>query len=243
MLETKQALERVRTLPRLLAPLKTADETRRLGDYVQTLDTLYAAIRQVSGARVIVDGSKSVPYSYILAQASGVDLRLLHLVRDSRAVAFSNQRRKPDPSGYLETGYLKQEKPLRVAAAWNILNLLLMLKKPSRHYSLMRYEDVMRDPAGAVAALWRFLDEPPPRLDFLDASPLSLHPSHTVNGNPNRFQSEVVLRLDNEWQEKMPPSQRRLMTALTFPLLLHYGYLRSGPVTKDVKRIQPSSVL
>ncbi len=245
-LKTKQSLERVRTLPRLLSPWKSAGDARRLRDYSQALDALYSAVREVSGAGVIVDGSKNVPFSYILAGAPAVDLRLVHLVRDSRAVAFSNRRSKPDPSRYLATGLLRRDKPPRVAASWSLLNLLLMLRPPSRHYLRVRYEDAVQDPAAALASLWSFLDEPPPKTSFLEASPLTLRTGHTVNGNPNRFEAEVDIRPDMEWRHKMPPHDRRLMTALTFPLLLRYGYLHPTPPEvpeENRARIQPAPVL
>ena len=198
LLQTKQTLERVRALPRLLFPLRSAEDARRLQEYGSALETLYAAIRDVSGARVIVDSSKNVPYSYILSEQPGIDLRLLHLVRDSRAVAFSNRRCKPDPSGYLATGRLKQEKPWRVAAVWNVLNFMLLLKPPSPHTRRMRYEDAVQDPAAALSSVWELLGEPPPALDFLHASPLALSASHTVNGNPNRFEAQVSVQPDLE---------------------------------------------
>ena len=241
-LQTKRSLERIRTLPRLLAPWKSAGDAQRLRDYRQALAALYAAIRKVSGAQVIVDGSKSVPYSYILAGLPTVDLRLVHLVRDSRAVAFSHGRRKPDPSQYLATGLLKQEKLPRVAASWNLLNLLLMLYPPGRSSLRMRYEDAVQDPAAALASLWRFLDEPPPQTGLLETSPLFLPAGHTVNGNPNRFETEVQIRPDVEWRRKMPARDRRLMTVLTFPLLMRYGYLPQPP-EESPAHIQTARVL
>lgn len=49
---------------------------------------------------------------------------------------------------------------------------------------------------------------------------------HTVHGNPVRFSTgSVELRLDDEWSRKLPPTVRRIMTVLTFPLLFKYGYL------------------
>jgi hypothetical protein len=49
--------------------------------------------------------------------------------------------------------------------------------------------------------------------------------SHTVSGNPNRFDTgAVALRQDSEWQNKMNPCDKALVTALTLPLLKHYRY-------------------
>jgi hypothetical protein len=54
-----------------------------------------------------------------------------------------------------------------------------------------------------------------------------LSPSHTVAGNPMRFRTgPTQLRRDDAWRTELPRGRRRLVTALTAPLLARYGYLR-----------------
>jgi hypothetical protein len=36
----------------------------------------------------------------------------------------------------------------------------------------------------------------------------------------------IPIRLDEKWRTAMPAGQRRVVTALTLPLLSHYGYAR-----------------
>jgi hypothetical protein len=36
---------------------------------------------------------------------------------------------------------------------------------------------------------------------------------------------EVKLRLDDEWRRKMPPASRMIVSAMTWPFLLRYGYM------------------
>jgi hypothetical protein len=54
--------------------------------------------------------------------------------------------------------------------------------------------------------------------------------NHTVAGNPVRLtQGEIRIRPDLEWRTGLRPSARRTVTALTWPLLLRYGFpLRTG---------------
>jgi hypothetical protein len=60
---------------------------------------------------------------------------------------------------------------------------------------------------------------------FLGERTVALSPTHSVKGNPNRFRTGIVdLRLDDEWRHAMRPSERRLVTTLTLPLLRRYGY-------------------
>ena len=52
---------------------------------------------------------------------------------------------------------------------------------------------------------------------------------HTVSGNPLRFQAGTFeIRPDEEWRTALPAGKRRLVTALTWPLLKRYGYLGGG---------------
>jgi hypothetical protein len=45
-----------------------------------------------------------------------------------------------------------------------------------------------------------------------------------------RFQTgPVLLRRDDTWRTRLALVDRRRVTALTFPLLRHYGYLGGAP--------------
>jgi hypothetical protein len=58
-----------------------------------------------------------------------------------------------------------------------------------------------------------------------DAGEYRVGVQHTVAGNPVRMQSgPLKLRVDDAWRAAMPAGDRRLVTALTFPLLARYGY-------------------
>ena len=158
-------------------------------------------------------------------------------------MAFSQQRVKSDPPGVPDPGQLLRVKPLRTAITWNVVNALLTSQVMGTPVLRLRYEDFAEDPASALRRLWTLMEEPEPNLDFLGQSPLSLHTSHTVAGNPDRFQPEVSIRPDLEWQQKMPLRDRWLVTVLTFPGLLHYGFLQAKLPAKEEKRIQPARVL
>ncbi len=51
-------------------------------------------------------------------------------------------------------------------------------------------------------------------------------PFHSVGGNPVRFKrGGITLRVDDEWKTQMPFSHKLIVTAITLPLLIAYGYL------------------
>ena len=220
---------RIRRLPRLLTARPSADLTA----YLEFLSALYRAVAEVASAQVVVDGSKDVLYGALLRRAPALSVRAVHLVRDSRAVAYSYSRVKHEPPLFENPGRLEPVTPLRTALRWNAANLLLDIAAagpvgPSE-LTRLRYEDFIAAPATTLARLWDWIGEPAPDLRFLSQTPIPVSTGHTVAGNPDRFETSVRLRLDDAWRTKLPPRRRALVTALTFPLLLRYGYLSAVP--------------
>jgi len=91
-------VSRSRYFPRLLAdPSPQSSFGARLAEYRATLGPLYRAIAEVSGCDVLVDSSKLPGEALVLAGIPGIDVRVVHLVRDARAVAHSWRRDRRDP--------------------------------------------------------------------------------------------------------------------------------------------------
>jgi hypothetical protein len=175
---------------------------------------------------VIVDSSKFPAYGYLLSKVPTIDLYVVHLVRDPRAVAYSWLRKKwnPDVGEYLDV-----YSPTRSSLAWDYINLTVeAILGGSRDRSLtLRYEDLVKSPREAVERILKLVREEVPQLPFVAEDKVVLGPSHMVAGNPGVYKETgiVQLRLDEEWRSRMRLRDKRLVTLLTFPLLLRYGYL------------------
>lgn len=64
-------------------------------------------------------------------------------------------------------------------------------------------------------------------LDSVDDGYIDLATDHAVSGNPLRFQrGRLELRVDEDRRRSMPRCQRLVVTVITWPLLLRYGYWR-----------------
>jgi hypothetical protein len=62
---------------------------------------------------------------------------------------------------------------------------------------------------------------------LLDGDKISLGATHQVAGNPMRFHvGELDLRRDDAWRASFSSSNRWLVSGLTAPLMVRYGYLR-----------------
>ena len=66
-------------------------------------------------------------------------------------------------------------------------------------------------------------------LGFIDGRMVQLAKGHTVAGNPMRLEhGSFQIRLDDAWRTSMNRRDRKITTALTWPLLAAYGYLREN---------------
>ena len=218
-------------LPWLLAPSRPAGLEQDVCAYREVLARIYQAVRTVSGASVIVDSSKYAAHGMLLAGIPGLDLRTIHLVRDSRAVAYSWTRRKKLPEVQGEERFMPVFKPWKSAMYWGLENVgLQLLRGASTRYVMLRYEDLVDDPDAALgAALDRI--EIAADLQFLHEGRLGLGPNHMVAGNPLRFErGDVPIRPDVEWSRRLEAGARWTVTALTWPLLLRYGFRLRGRI-------------
>src|SRR4051812_46652637 len=84
----QRRVDSVWSIPRMLSGGWTRDYRAAFDRYLAAVGALYGAMGDVSGARWLVDSTKDPQHLYVLRQA-GFDVRVVHLVRDRRAVAFS----------------------------------------------------------------------------------------------------------------------------------------------------------
>jgi len=224
MMELLAQGTRARHLPQMLGP---EGWRRRLvaqtEEAPRTLATVYAAIAEASGARVIVDSSKLPTYGFLLGYLPKFDPYVVHLVRDPRAAAYSWLRKKELPEG----GFMQRQGPLKSSLLWTLWNAAagwFWADDPER-YLQVRYEDFVREPRATVERITAFLEEPMSGSPFASETEVRLGTTHGVAGNPSRFVTGVVaLRSDDEWKSKLRTRDRRVVTAATFPLLRRYGY-------------------
>jgi hypothetical protein len=220
-------------LPALAFPfLRTASYKRHLAEYAGVLNQIYQSIRRVSDCRLIVDSSKVPPYAFLLSELPNVELHIVHLVRDSRATAFSWQRKKLRPEIHWKTAYMDQYSPFRSATEWGIMNTMLQLSQiRGANYRRVRYEDLVARPRETLLQIGAHVGEDWSDVNFLGRDVVQLGVDHTVSGNPDRFnQGTLKIKPDMEWKQKMAWRQKAVVTSITWPLLLRYGYLADRPI-------------
>lgn len=233
----QRSVDRNRFIPLMVAGGWTPRYRRRLLRYAEYLVRLYRGIADVSGADVIVDSSKHSSYAYLLREVRGVDLRVIHLVRDPRGVAYSwtKEVRKPEVTDRLE--FMPRYHPGRMAFRYLAYNAAFhALGRLGVPTHLLRYEAFVANPREHLLGILRFAGLDQAGLSFVDGTTIELGPTHSVAGNPMRFrQGGLELRRDDAWRTEMDPYLARIVGALTYPLRWAYGYGRPGGVESGAR--------
>lgn len=221
----KDAVDRKRRLPRTLRRRPPADLGSDLAEYAGYYRRIYRAAAEMTGAGTVVDSSKVVPTAVALSHDPAIDLRVAHIVRDSRGVAYSWQKSVARPE--------KDGEPMpRIGLVdstqnWVVHNLSMTgLRYRGVPVHRVRYEDLVVEPQTVVQTLWAGLGLPgTAALPMTDPLTITLNGTHSVAGNPMRFRTgPTTLRPDTEWIAAMGARDRRTVTALSLPLLKRYGY-------------------
>lgn len=200
-----------------------------VGELAAQVERIYASIRRVTGARLVVDASKHPLFAAVVRSRPGVDFRLLHIVRDPRAAAFSWKTPKATLAD--GQGAMWEAGAVRSTASWVLLNRehrLFGERHPDR-YLRLRYEDFVADPQRAMSTVGALVD-----MDFDSLLPpgprpaATLTPTHSAWGNPNRFaEGAISIEPDERWRTAMSRVDRAAALIVAAPELRHYGYPES----------------
>ena len=196
-------------------------------DYGRLTDGLLRAIRDTSQKTWIVDSSKGATRALALAMIPGVQLRVVHLVRDCRGVAWSCKKHlKKDEKG----GVCRDDpgrKVWRTAMVWNVGNMRSSWVRrhlPKEHSIRVRYEDFVSDPKGEIQRIGRLIDLDLGELAQRVTSGGVMSVGHTMAGNRLRMSGNVRLRPDVEWVDKLSVRDRLTCWAISGWLSRRYGY-------------------
>jgi hypothetical protein len=225
MLALQDAVDRQR---RLVSTLQRTPPRRihgALAEYNSHYARVYSAARAITGARVVVDSTKESPTVMALSHCRDIDLRVIHIVRDSRGVAFSWQKsvERPEKAGE----QMPQLSPAVSTEWWLVHNGgMAGLRRHGVPVARIRYEDLVTEPAAVVGQAWNELSLPGEcTLPIDDSNVIDLSGTHSVAGNPMRFRTgPTALRPDIAWIDGLSRRDRAVVTMLSWPLLKAYGY-------------------
>lgn len=179
--------------------------------FLQAQLQFFAEARQLSGASVYLDGTKSIRRAQLFARDDRCEMRVLHLIRDGRGFCAS---------------YVKNNRPMPswtdAADAW--VSYIAQVDQFSRAFPsipvlVVRYEDLCRSTAEVIRTVCRFLD-----VDYEEPGADMMKGAHILGNRMRRTFSGAIVE-DTSWKEKLDDSTQAELTSLMKPQLQQFGYL------------------
>ena len=232
---------RQRHIPRLVNPFTGPPFSTQAADYRRLYASLYSAICAVAERSVVVDASKWPAQALGLAGPE-IDLRVVHVVRDVRGVAYSMLKDVDRPHATEHRDTMERTGVVSTSARWSLNHAEVDLLRTKRVPTVkVRYEDLVADAGGEVSRLLRAIGLPaqPGWLSHVRGQQVSLGSSHGLSGNPSRFvEGDVRLRLDDAWRSKLPRRDRLVATMFGLPFSARGSGPSAGRVTSSMTSTQ-----
>lgn len=187
-------------------------QNQRIQCVMARIEALAASVLHVAGKSVFLDASKNPMTIRHLSFLPGIELRVVHLVRDVRGAGLSKRKNKN------ETNWN------RAITAWVRKNRTIerqLRRLPAGNWIRIRYEDMCRAPADTMNRFFEFCGLQPLGLpkDFSSIS-------HHIVGNRMRLTSSGQVRLDEGWRRVLTPAEVNAAMKIAGTMHLRYGYSR-----------------
>ena len=215
--------ERYRQIKRLI--WKCNWETREFRKYSDYQTKLYRAILDVNNGSIIADASKHPLRVWSLSHIPEIDLRVIHVIRDPRGVAWSRKKSyDKDPKSGL--GWNVYSQPVwQSALRWIFINLLSdYVSNRVNKVIKLRYEDLIQNPFDTLLRIGEFVGLRFQNMAHKISSGESITVGHIAAGNRLRMEKHIVLRRDSNWKTNMSGDEKKMVWRITNWLMKKYGY-------------------
>ena len=225
--------------PRLLYEKRRRSASFR--SYAGLTRAFFESIRAVSGKSIIVDCSKISVRAVALGMTPGIDLYVVHLVRDGRGViaskicSYRGDRRAGvrwdhEGSPMWKTVVRRRVVHLVSLLRWIVGNLLsewVCTRLGPNRTMRLRYEDFVADPKGALERIGSLIELDLTTVAEAASSGKPMQAGHNVGGNKTKKSGIITLRPDaEEWKTALSATEQRLSWVLIGWLMRRYGYNR-----------------
>lgn len=177
-------------------------------EYTEVWEVFRRLAATASGARLIVDGQKSVSKFLVNRSLGGYDPHIIHLTRDPRGYAVSARRHR----GRSLSEAASEWKRFHRRISWVSHSI------PSHAYLRIRYEDLATHPNETLRRIFSFM-----KLSG-EAGPYQDQAVRHVIGNQllSNFRGDVTY--DSSWLASLSSSEQASVRRQTQPLFSRFGY-------------------
>ena len=187
--------------------------------YQKSTSEFLRAVQQHSKKEVLVDISKNPLRAWALEKNPDIDLRMVQLVRDGRAVTWSLKRTAERQN--------RKRPTWRAAMFWALINRMTnLVRSKVEHKTLVRYEDFIENPRKILNQIGEMAE-----IDFTDIinkieNNDDFTIEHVMAGNGIRKADTIKFETTKTdgWIKKLKPSSKTLFKILSYNSLRKFNY-------------------
>jgi hypothetical protein len=200
-------LESIRSLGLIVVP----GARRELDELLRRNEVFARTVVELLGGDCYLDVSKHPNRLFHLEKIRGLDIRVIHLIRDARAVSHSARKNVELP---VEEGARSWQHSAEACA-------LLKRDFDEARWTTLRLEDLCADPDATMARLHDFAE-----VGRDDAYKNFRDSVHHIIGNRMRLGSSSEIRLDERWRQALTPAELERIDRIAGRTNRAFGYGR-----------------
>lgn len=176
---------------------------------------LVEVLREITGAKVVIDSSKIALHLKYLLQSPDLNIKVIYLVRDGRAVTTSML-------GHNFNCGTREQTIAGAALSWRKNNESaerVLADLPKSQWVHLQYEELCRRPLETVRSLCEFLGMDTSNI-VMDFRARQQH----ILGNEMRMKSGSDIRLDERWRKALSKEDLDIFESVAGEANRKYGY-------------------
>ena len=156
---------------------------------------IYKIISKNENKKYIIDSSKeAIQLKYLNKTNYKNKIKTIYVIRDSRAVSFSQKNWELKNNPHRKPSYIRQILRWLITNI-SLVNLLSMEKKIE--FIIIKYEDFAKNPNSMLDSVCKKLDI---SLENKNIQTISIQNKHTIAGSPNKIKfNKTPIKLDRRW--------------------------------------------
>ena len=186
-------------------------------DYEKTIKRFL----ETSECSFIVETSKQPAPVALLNEINGLQIYLIHLIRDPRAVVSSWKKSKR---------WVNKRNPIKAAILWSYFNSMAMLYKlKGIPYHRVLFEDFIENPKNIMTGILQFLNIKQD-VSFIHGNEVKLNSGHTISGNPDKLLNGWIAIKKQPWH--LSRSLQIITMIFTWPYYIMYYHLKRSQLNE-----------